>query len=261
MPTWIGGRTISSVHATSSLSMPRIGLTTYRERAAWGVWNEPADLLPVTYSDAVTRAGGVALLLPPSGNPAAASDALDGLHGLVLAGGADVDPARYGAERDAHTGAARRDRDAWELALAEAALARNLPVLAICRGIQVLNVLLGGDLVQHLPDAIGNDSHAAVVGEHGRHGVRVDARSRLAAVLGERRTVATYHHQALDRLGAGLTAVAWADDGTVEAVELAAATWTFGVQWHPEAHDGAALFAAFVSAAAAFAARTDRANV
>lgn len=232
--------------------LPRVGLSTYRERAAWGVWDEPVDLLPATYADAVTDAGAAALLLPPS-RPGSASAAavLDGLDGLVLTGGADVDPARYGAEPHSRFGGAREDRDGWETELARAALDRGLPVLAICRGLQLLNVTLGGDLLQHLPDAVGHEGHRPTVGRHGRHDVRTAAGSRVGRLLGDCTTVATYHHQAIDRLGACLTATAWADDGTVEAVEHDSAAWVVGVQWHPEVHDGAALFAGFVAACAA----------
>ena len=228
---------------------PRIGVTTYREPARWGVWDEPADLLPASYAAAVSGAGGLAVLLPPA--PAGyAAAALDGVHGLLVAGGPDVDPFRYRAAADAHTGVPRRERDDWELALIREALARDLPLLAVCRGMQVLNVALGGDLVQHLPDAVGNDLHCPTVGRHGRHEVALAAGSRLERVLGARTTVATYHHQAVAGLGAGLTATGWADDGVVEAVEMRAHTWVFGVQWHPEAHDGKRLFDAFVAAAA-----------
>jgi anthranilate synthase component 2/putative glutamine amidotransferase len=146
------------------------------------------------------------------------------------------------------TGPARSDRDEWELALVHAALARDLPVLAVCRGMQVLNVALGGDLVQHLPDEVGGDLHCPVVGVHGRHSVEVAEGSPLAAIVGARAEIATYHHQAVRSLGSGLTATAWAADGVVEAVQLGDRSWVHGVQWHPEAHDGHALFAAFVAA-------------
>jgi putative glutamine amidotransferase len=226
---------------------PRIGVTTYREPARWGVWSEPADLLPTAYARAIEAAGGLSMLLPPAAADLA-DTALDGVHGLLLAGGADVAPERYGAPRAEQTGPARADRDAWEVALVHAALARDLPVLAVCRGLQVLNVALGGDLIQHLPDAVGSDLHCPVAGQHGRHSVEVAADSVLAAVLGPRAEIATYHHQAVRTLGAGLSATAWAADGIVEAVELRGRTWVHGVQWHPEAHDGHALFAAFVAA-------------
>ncbi|MDQ2748174.1 MAG: gamma-glutamyl-gamma-aminobutyrate hydrolase family protein [Actinomycetota bacterium] len=230
---------------------PRVGLTTYREPAAWGVWNEPADLLPSTYAGAVVAAGGVAMLLPPAATDdldASAAAVLGGLHGLALAGGADLDPQRYSAARDPHTGPPRPDRDAWELALARAALDRGVPLLAICRGMQVLNVALGGDLVQHLPDVAGHDGHLPVVGQHGRHDVRLVRESLVGSLLGECALVATYHHQAVGRLGAGLVATGWAGDDTVEAVEHTGSAWVVGVQWHPEVHDGAALFTGFVAA-------------
>ena len=249
---------------TASQQPPRIGLTTYREQAAWGVWNEPADLLPASYADAIASAGGVALLLPPAATDdldVAVAAVLDGLHGLALAGGADVDPAQYSAARDTRTGPARPDRDAWEITLTRAALDRELPVLAICRGMQVLNVALGGDLVQHLPDVVGHDGHCPVVGQHGRHDVRLAQGSRVGAMLGAVAAVPTYHHQSVDRLGAGLVATGWAADGTVEALEHGDAAWVVGVQWHPEVHDGEPLFAGFVAACARFRAARSRVDV
>ena len=230
---------------------PRVGLTTYREPASWGVWSEPADLLPATYADGVRRAGCVPILLP-AGEPGFATDALDAVHGLLVAGGPDVDPALYRAERAAATGPPRPERDAWELALVHAALARDLPVLAVCRGMQVLNVALGGGLRQHLPDDVGTNLHCPTVGSHGRHAVLLAPGSRLHAVLGDRAEVATYHHQAVDQLGAGLVATGWADDGIVEGVELPDRRWVLGVQWHPEAFAGEPLFAAFSAACLAY---------
>jgi putative glutamine amidotransferase len=236
---------------TDVAAPPRIGLTTYHEPAAWGVWSEPADLLPATYSAGIGAAGGLPLLLPP-GDPAAADAALDAVHGLLLAGGPDVDPAEYGATRDGATGAARPERDAWEFALARAAIARDLPVLAVCRGMQVLNVALGGDLCQHLPDVVGSDAHCPTTGVHGRHQVGLAAGSTLHSVLGAAAQVATYHHQGVGRLGSGLVATGWADDGVVEAIELSGRAWIVGVQWHPEAFAGEPLFAAFVAACLAY---------
>lgn len=232
-------------------SLPRIGLTTYREIAAWGVWNEAADLLPANYAQGVRAAGGLALLLPP-GEPATAADILAGLDGLLIAGGADVDPERYGEQRHVATGAPRPDRDAWEIALAIAAIERDLPLFAVCRGMQVLNVALGGTLRQHLPEDVGSELHCPTVGAHGRHEVRTDPGGTLATLVGERTMVATYHHQSVNRLGTDLVATGWADDGVVEAVELPRCSWALGVQWHPEVYAGAALFDAFVAAAAAF---------
>lgn len=228
---------------------PRIGVTTYREAARRGDWDEHCDLLPSSYAIAVERAGGVAMLLPPT-VPAHAAAVLGGVDGLLLSGGADIDPQRYGAGPHPRSGAPRPDRDAWEWALLEEALDSDLPVLAVCRGMQVLNVALGGDLVQHLPDEIGTHLHQPRVGEHGRHVVDLAPDSRLGRTIGPRVDIATYHHQAVQTLGKGLTACGWAEDGIVEAVELIDRRWVFGVQWHPEAGDDQGLFAAFVAACA-----------
>src|SRR5256885_13012960 len=140
---------------------PRVGPTTYREPATWGVWSEPADVLPASYARSVEAAGGVPLLLPPltPATDAAAGVALDGLHGLILTGGADIDPSWYGADRHPRTGEARLDRDGWETALVRAAVSRGLPTLGICRGMQIVAVALGGTLVQHLPEVVGDDTH------------------------------------------------------------------------------------------------------
>lgn len=231
--------------------LARIGLTTYREQAAWGVWDEPADLLPRSYADAVAAAGGVPMLLPPVDSadlPRRADTVLDGLDGLIVAGGADVDPGRYGEQRNPRTGPARPDRDSWEVALVRAAVERAMPVLGICRGMQVLNVALGGTLVQHLPDVVGHDGHCPTPGVHARHSVTVEPGSMTGALLGPSCDVATYHHQAVAMLAPGLVATAWADDGTVEAIERPDGGWVVGVQWHPEVFDGAALFAGLVQA-------------
>jgi putative glutamine amidotransferase len=233
-----------------SADPPRIGLTTYRETAAWGAWQAPADLLPVSYAAGIAAAGGVPMLLPPgaAAGPAVVGAVLDGVHGLLLTGGADIDPASYGAERDPSTGPARPDRDAWELALARAAELRGMPVLGVCRGMQILAVAHGSPLVQHLPDVVGNDSHCPTIGVHGHHDVKVAPGSRLAAILGERIQVATYHHQSVAVPVPGLVAAAWSDDGTVEALEGEGAGWILGVQWHPEVVGGEELFRAFVEA-------------
>jgi gamma-glutamyl-gamma-aminobutyrate hydrolase PuuD len=238
---------------------PRIGLTTYREQAVFGVWDETADLLPTTYADAIHAAGGAPMLLPPASTgedgstdalEAMADAVLDGLHGVVLTGGADVDPATYGAEREEETGPARSDRDGWEIALARSALRRDQPLLGVCRGMQVLAVALGGTLIQHLPEVVGDDSHRPVIGRHGRHDVRLEPGSRLAAILGGRTEVATYHHQAVDSLPSGVVSEGWSEDGTVEAFEVCDKAWAIGVQWHPEVYNGLPLFAAFVQASA-----------
>jgi putative glutamine amidotransferase len=260
------GRTIGPVQPMSSGDLaPRIGLSTYRERAAWGVWDVSADLLPASYSDAIDQAGGVPMLLPPTNRSGPTTDltaradaALAGLDGLLLSGGPDVDPARYGALRQEHTGPARPERDSWEIALAVSAINRGVPVLGVCRGMQTLNVALGGTLIQHLPDVLGHEGHCAVIGVHGHHDVRTAAGSRIEAIQGPRIEVATYHHQGVGELGSDLVATAWTDDGLVEAVELAGPAWVLGVQWHPEMHNGAALFGDFVRACASWARKPSR---
>jgi anthranilate synthase component 2/putative glutamine amidotransferase len=225
---------------------PLIGISTYREPARWGSWDIPAILLPANYVDAVEAAGGQPVLLPTGAGSAAVVERLDG---LVLAGGADIEPALYGQEPGRHTTVVRPDRDSTEAGLLAAALDRSLPVLAICRGMQLLNVVLGGDLVQHLPDEPGTAVHDPGPGLFARHAVRTMPGTTTAGLLGEKADADCHHHQALRRLGAGLTATAWAEDGTVEAVERAGAAFCLGVQWHPEAGEERALFTALVAAA------------
>ncbi|WP_051772641.1 gamma-glutamyl-gamma-aminobutyrate hydrolase family protein [Saccharothrix sp. NRRL B-16314] len=221
---------------------PLIGVSTYLERARFGVWDVEAAVLHRDYLDSVVRAGGNPVLLPPVGEWDA--DAIGFLDGLVLAGGADVDPSRYGRPRDPRTGPARPERDAVELSLTRAALKLDLPLLAVCRGMQVLNVALGGTLVQH----VEGHNPAPAVFEH--TGIAVAPGSRLAGVVGLATTVHCHHHQALDVVGDGLRVVAGAPDGTVEAVELPGASFVLGVQSHPEADsEDDRLFAALVDAA------------
>ncbi|MBK3631044.1 gamma-glutamyl-gamma-aminobutyrate hydrolase family protein [Streptomyces sp. MBT49] len=224
---------------------PLIGVTTYLEpRARWNVWELDAALLPVGYPRLVQRAGGLAAMLPPD-SPEHAAAAVARLDGLVIAGGPDVEPVRYGAEPDPRTGPPARERDTWELALIEAALAADVPLLGICRGMQLLNVALGGTLVQHI------DGHAEVVGAFGTHPVEPVPGTRYAGAVPEETSVPAYHHQAVDRLGSGLVPSAHAADGTVEAVELPSARWVLGVQWHPEMDQDVRVMRALVEAAAA----------
>lgn len=228
---------------------PVIGITTYREQAAWGAWRRPADLLGAGYADAVLAAGGAPVLLPPL--PESVLHALTALDGVVLAGGVDVDPYRYGATPAATTAPPRPDRDEAESLLALACLERGVPLLAICRGMQVLNVALGGDLVQHLPDVAGTGQHRAGDGVFHQRSVRVEPGSRLAGTVGERLDVHCSHHQAVRRLGTGLRAVAWSEDGVVEAVEpVAPDGFVLAVQSHPEESADRRVFAALVQAAA-----------
>ena len=229
---------------------PLVGITTYGERAAYGIWDNEAVLIPRTYTDAMLAAGGIPVLLPPRPEAAAAVDRLDA---VVLAGGPDVGPDRYGAAADPRTGVPRPERDAAELAVLQRALAVGIPVLGVCRGIQLLNVGLGGTLTQHLPDAVGHTDHNPRPTVFGRTEVELEPGSRVHRAEGDATTtVACHHHQALDRLGDGLVVTARAADGTVEAVELAGHDFVVGVQWHPEYDTAAAevrLFAALVAAA------------
>jgi putative glutamine amidotransferase len=226
------------------VARPLIGVSTYLESGArWGVWELEAALLPAGYPRLVQAAGGLAAMLPPDG-PEHAAAAVARLDGLVIAGGPDVEPVRYGAERDPRTGPPARARDDWELALIDAALAAGVPLLGICRGMQLLNVALGGTLTQHV------DGHVEAVGVFGRHPVKPVPGTLYAGAVPEETSVPTYHHQAVDRLGTGLVASAYAADGTVEAVELPAAVgWVLGVQWHPEMGEDLRVMRALVRAA------------
>jgi gamma-glutamyl-gamma-aminobutyrate hydrolase PuuD len=224
-----------------------IGITSYAQDARWGVWHLPAALVPLAYVDAVERAGGRALLVPPAEDDV--EQTLDALDGIVFSGGADVDPARYGAEAHPETDTPQARRDAGELALLTAALERDMPTLAICRGFQLLNVARGGDLVQHLPERVGNDDHKQVPGEFAVHPVEIRDGSRLAGIVGAGSQVTSHHHQALGQVGAGLVETAWTADGTLEAVEDPSLRFAIGVQWHPEAGEDAALFEALVEQA------------
>ncbi|MFC9685576.1 gamma-glutamyl-gamma-aminobutyrate hydrolase family protein [Streptomyces sp. NPDC056948] len=221
-----------------------IGVSTYLESGArWGVWELEAALLPAGYPRLVRRAGGLAAMLPPD-DPLHAADVVARLDGLVIAGGPDVEPVRYGAEREPRTGPPARERDAWELALIDAALAAGVPLLGICRGMQLLNVALGGTLVQHI------DGHAEQVGVFGGHTVKPVPGSLYGGVVPEETFVPTYHHQAVDRLGEGLVPSAHAADGTIEALELPTHPgWVLGVQWHPEMGDDVRVMRALVEAA------------
>lgn len=233
----------------SSVSSPLIGLTTYVEPARHGVWDDVSALLPMTYVSAVIRSGGTPVLLPP--NPSDPAPLLRVLAGLIVTGGPDVDPARYGAEPHPTTDQPRTERDAWETACVLAALEADLPLLAICRGLQILNTALGGTLYQHLPDVIGNDDHRVVPGQMSTNPFTVDPEAKLAEILGTGPDGLCHHHQAIDRLGRGLRAVAFAPDSTIEAVEVEGKRFALGVQWHPEDNPSDdRLFKALVEAAA-----------
>jgi putative glutamine amidotransferase len=227
---------------------PVIGISAYSQQARWGSWDLPAVLLPRRYADMVLAGGGQPVLLPPSPGIAGVLARLDG---LVLSGGGDIDPDRYGAARDPATDPANAARDDAELELARQAIAAGLPLLGICRGLQVLNVALGGTLHQHLPALVGHDGHSPAAHSYGTHKVSVAAGSQLAGILGRTEAaVPTHHHQAVDGLAGGLVATAWTDDGMVEAVEMTEpASFMVAVQWHPEAGDDLSLFTALAAAA------------
>jgi putative glutamine amidotransferase len=226
---------------------PLIGITSYAEEIRWGVWTEDAALVPLSYVRAVEHAGGRPLVVPPSED--GLEETLDALDGVIFSGGGDLDPELYGADAHDATDAPRKERDAAELRLLEAALGRDMPVLAICRGSQLLNVARGGDLVQHLPEAVGHEQHRHDPGSFSEHDVSVAADSRLGGLLGDRSPVKSHHHQAYGRIGSGLREVAWAEDGVVEGLEDADKRFALGVLWHPEEGEDLALFEGLVEEA------------
>ncbi|TMK77150.1 MAG: gamma-glutamyl-gamma-aminobutyrate hydrolase family protein [Actinobacteria bacterium] len=227
---------------------PVVGITSYTEEdVRWGAWEEAAALVPLAYVRSIERAGGRPLLVPPSED--AIEETLAVLDGILFSGGSDLDPGLYAAEPHPETTEVRKERDRAEMALLRAALERDMPVLAVCRGSQVLNVARGGDLNQHLPDSLGHDVHRPVKGEWADHEVRLERASRVGGLLGERAPVKSHHHQGYGRIGEGLRETAWADDGTVEALEDPAKRFAVGVLWHPEEGEDMALFKALVEEA------------
>jgi putative glutamine amidotransferase len=233
-----------------------VGISSFEHEARWGAWELSAALVPHAYVWAVERAGGRPLLVPPLEDTV--EETLDVLDGLVLSGGADVDPRSYGSTHHPETRATQPGRDRAELALLRAALSRGLPVLAICRGMQLLNVLHGGTLHQHLPEFVGHTGHRERHGMFSSHDVRLQPGSRLATLLGDRVEVRSSHHQGIEQLGQGLEAVGWAEDGAIEAIEDPTARFALGVLWHPEADDDTTLFDALVDEAREYQARRKR---
>ena len=240
------------------MSAPVVGLSTYREVSRHGVWTELSDLLPSEYADAVRVAGGVPLLLPvppgwATGLAEAAAAVCGRIDGLVVTGGGDVSPTAYGAEPHPRTGGVLAERDSWELALLDAAAERGLPVLGICRGMQVMAVHAGGALHQHVPDVVGHDGHNPGGDAYGPVDVATTPGSRLASLVGTTVRANCHHHQAV-AAHPGFTAVAVSEaDGSLEAMEAPGDRFCLAVQWHPETAADVGLFAGFVAAAQDFA--------
>jgi gamma-glutamyl-gamma-aminobutyrate hydrolase PuuD len=226
---------------------PVIGLTSYAQEASWGAWVLPAALLPLSYVRSVAEAGGRPLLIPPVDG--AVDETLEALDGLIVSGGADIDPEAYGADKHPETVLTFPERDRAELELLEGALEREMPVLAICRGMQIMNVLHGGDLHQHLPDLVGHEGHRETPGVFSEHEVRLAPTSKVGQLLGGRTRVHSSHHQGLDRVGDGIEAVGWAEDGSIEAIEDTGHRFALGVLWHPEELESKRLFEALVAEA------------
>jgi gamma-glutamyl-gamma-aminobutyrate hydrolase PuuD len=238
------------------VARPVIGITAYAEPdVSWGVWRLPASLVPLAYVEAIERAGGRPLLVPPSEE--GLDETLAALDGLLVSGGPDVDPSLYGQEPHPETQGVHDVRDRAELALLTRALELDLPVLAVCRGSQLLNVARGGDLVQHLPEVVGDEAHKHTPGAFADHGVTVQEGTRLGAIVGARAPVKSHHHQGFGRIGDGLVETAWAEDGTVEGLEDPARRFALGVLWHPEEGEDAALFRALVDEARAYRERRE----
>jgi gamma-glutamyl-gamma-aminobutyrate hydrolase PuuD len=238
--------------------IPLIGLSTYVADVRWSTWERRSAVLPENYFELVAAAGGRPLLLPPpssapEGPGAAADEVIAVLDGLVLTGGGDVDPRAYGEEPDPEVSGVDLVRDASERALLAAALRADIPVLAICRGCQVLNVELGGTLVQHLPDVVGHRAHRDAPLEFGPVEVQTVPGTLAADVFGTGPTVLCSHHQAIAALGRGLVTTAATTDGVVEAVELPSARFVLGVQWHPEEGKDQRPFDALLAAARTYA--------
>jgi putative glutamine amidotransferase len=238
------------------MARPAIGICTPLERARWAAWDVDAFVLPRSYVDAVHRAAGMALLLAP--DPALVDDpdeALDRIDGLMLAGGGDIDPGAYGAEAHPETVGSVPARDAFEVALVRRALARDMPFLGICRGMQVMNIARGGTLHQHLPELVGHEDHRRVLGsfDGADHDVRLAPGSLAARAAGEElHGTKSHHHQGIDRVGEELVVTGWAAiDDLPEALEAQGNRFALGVQWHPEADEASRLIGALVQEARA----------
>jgi len=232
------------------MSRPVIGITTYLTPARFGAWEEEAALIPAAYVNAIEAAGGRPLLVPPSTE--AIEETLDRLDGLLFSGGSDLDPELYGQKAHPETNGIVAERERAEIAHLRAALERDMPVLAVCRGSQVLNVALGGDLVQHLPEIVGDEKHKHTAGEFADHDVDLVTGTRVQEILGDHAPVKSHHHQGYGKIGDGLREAARAEDGTIEALEDPSRRFAMGVLWHPEAGEDLALFEALVAEAGTY---------
>lgn len=228
-----------------------VGILAAVEQVRWGAWDETVVMVSRSYATAVQATGALALVLPPDDAAAKAPDALlDRVDALILAGGSDVDPASYGARPHSETSGSRAERDRFELGLVHRALERELPLLGVCRGMQMLCVAVGGTIVQHLPDVVGHEDHRTTPGSFGSHAVRLEPSSRVARAVGaERLEVKSHHHQGVDELGLAVASGWSASDGIVEAVELPDHRFALGVLWHPEEEVGSRIVHALVDAA------------
>jgi putative glutamine amidotransferase len=235
---------------------PIIGITSYAQDASFGAWVLPSALIPLSYVRSVEQAGGRPLVVPPT--EAAVEETLDALDGLILSGGADIDPDQYGSDRHPETTITFPERDRAELTLLRGALEREMPVLAICRGMQIMNVVHGGGLYQHLPELVGHEGHRETPGVFSEHDVRIEPESRIGKLIGGATPVKSSHHQGLDRVGEGLDVVGWAEDGSVEAIEDPGHRFAIGVLWHPEEGQDKRLFEALVEEAKTY--RKERKN-
>jgi putative glutamine amidotransferase len=234
--------------ADASARRPVVGVTSYATDATWGPWSLPAALIPLSYLNAIEDAGGRALVIPPS--LVGVQETLDSLDAIIFTGGNDIDPSVYGAETDPETTGTMRLRDDAELALMEGALGRDMPVLGICRGMQLINVAYGGTLEQHLPARLGHEGHRELWGTFSEHAVTIVPDSLLGTILGTSTHIKSSHHQAPEKVGVGLRIVANASkDGTREGVEDPAKAFVLGVLWHPEEADDPRLITALVEAA------------